>query len=135
LKRLLFRKHQRLTSNEQFKAVLDRRCSVRNKEFILFAAENDCSFPRLGISVSKAIGNAVTRNRIKRRVRETFRQIQHEIPQSYDYLLIFARNKSAKSDKKERNKIKPPKAVKAKEAFLKLAVSATEKVNRTAGNN
>ena len=131
LKRLLFRKNQRLKSNEQFKSVLDKRCSVRNKHFILFAAENDCSFPRLGVSVPKSVGNAVTRNRLKRFARESFRLQQHNIPQSYDYLLIFAKQQDASSDKKSSNKTKRAKLDEVKQAFIKLAVSATEKANRT----
>ena len=52
--------------------------------------ENDCGYPRLGISITKKCKSTVTRNRFKRLIREVFRQNQNEIPQNYDYLLMIA---------------------------------------------
>jgi ribonuclease P protein component len=49
--------------------------------FAVFARNNTCGFPRLGLSVAaRVVGNAVRRNRIKRLVRESFRLHQHELP-------------------------------------------------------
>lgn len=63
----------------------------------LFVAKNELKIPRLGISVSKTVGNAVVRNRLKRFSREIFRQEQHNIAQGYDYLLIYSQKKSKKT--------------------------------------
>jgi ribonuclease P protein component len=135
LKRLFFRKNQRLLSNAQFKSVLDRNCCVRNSDMLVFVAENDCGYPRLGISVSKACGNAVVRNRVKRLVRESFRQNQHQLVQEYDYLAIAVKPKGKKAkngDKKQKIRLFTAKIGEIDQMFLKLAVSGAEKAVRTA---
>jgi len=85
-----FPKEKRLVSNRQFKAVLARGQRLSNELLTLYVAENDCGYPRLGVSVSKSCGNAVVRNRLKRLLREAFRQSQDSIPASFDYLLMIS---------------------------------------------
>jgi RNase P protein component len=53
-------------------------------------AENDCGYPRLGISVGKSCGGAVVRNRLKRLLREAFRQSREQIPAGFDYVLMIS---------------------------------------------
>jgi len=85
-----FPKTRRLVSNRQFKAVLDHGRRASNSLLTLYVAENDRGCPRLGISVGKASGNAVVRNRLKRLLREAFRQSQDLLPPSFDYLLMIS---------------------------------------------
>ena len=90
MKRFSFPKSRKLTSNSQFKAVMARNMCISSGVFTLYMAENRCSYPRLGISVGKSCGGAVIRNRLKRLLREVFRQCQGQIPAGFDYLLIVS---------------------------------------------
>lgn len=66
-------------------------------------AKNDCGYSRLGVSIGKIWGNSVVRNRLKRLLREAFRQSQDQIPTGFDYLLMIShsRGKSDKTDPEE----------------------------------
>ncbi len=98
-KRFTFRGKQRLRKNEQFRKVLAQRQSMGNSLFRVYVCRNGLGFSRLGVSVSRTVGTAVVRNRIKRIAREVFRTEQHNLPLGYDYLLIFSR-KMSKNRKK-----------------------------------
>lgn len=50
--------------------------------------EADDEGPRLGLAVPKAVGTAVVRNRMKRRLREVFRARLEELPRDQDYVLV-----------------------------------------------
>lgn len=89
MKRFSFPKNKRLVSNRQFKAVLAHRRRFSDGLLTLYVAENDCGYPRLGVSIGKSHGNAVVRNRLKRLLREAFRQSQEKIPQGFDYVLML----------------------------------------------
>jgi ribonuclease P protein component len=64
----------------------------------LYAAPNDCGHARLGVSVGKSFGGAVVRNRLKRLLREVFRQNQQQIPAGFDYVVMIS-NRRIKSYK------------------------------------
>ena len=99
MKSFAFPKKNRLVSNRQFKAVLSNRERRRRSDRLLtlYMAENDCGYPRLGVSVGKSHGNAVVRNRLKRLVREAFRQNQQQIPGGFDYVVMISPGRSKKS--------------------------------------
>lgn len=77
-------------SNQQFKAVMGHRRRIAYDGLVMFVAGNDLRWPRLGISIGKACGSAVQRNRIKRLFRESFRLIQNDITPGFDYLFIIS---------------------------------------------
>ncbi len=126
MKRLSFPKKKRLVSNRQFKAVLSARGRQRRGDRLLtvYMAENDCGYPRLGVSVGKAHGNAVVRNRLKRLVREAFRQNQNQIPAGFDYVVMISPGRPKRSKAGTKAKLLTFEQVEA--SFLAL-VAAAEK--------
>jgi ribonuclease P protein component len=90
VKKLSFSKRKRLLRNEDFKAVLQQNRKAGDGLMTLYVAENSFGFSRIGISVGKGYGNAVARNRLKRLLKEIFRQNQNRIPGSLDYVIIIS---------------------------------------------
>ena len=64
---------QKLRRRTEFTRVYEKGTRHRGRFMTCFALRNDVGSPRLGISASQKIGNAVMRNRAKRLVRELFR--------------------------------------------------------------
>jgi ribonuclease P protein component len=83
-----FRKQDRLLSPSDFKRVYDRKCSVSNQWLIVYGCPNELGRSRIGLSVSRKIGNAVARNRFKRLYREAFRLTRSDLPTGVDLILI-----------------------------------------------
>ncbi len=71
-----FSKRVRLRKRSEFIRVSAEGIRRTAPNFIIVCVRNDLMHPRLGITVSKRVGNAVCRNRIKRFVREFFRNNQ-----------------------------------------------------------
>ena len=84
-----------ITENSDFKRLYYRGKSVVKKRLVLYYRKNRYPFTRLGITVSPKIGCAVTRNRVRRLLKENYRILQG-ISQGYDIVLV-ARTSSAKA--------------------------------------
>ena len=62
-----------LKKNKDFRIVYNKGTSHANRFFVMYVLENNLNRNRLGISVSKKVGNSVVRHRITRLVRECYR--------------------------------------------------------------
>jgi ribonuclease P protein component len=83
-------RRNRLSRSRDFDAVYRQGRSTSTRFLVLywFEREEDLGEPRLGLAVPRAAGNAVARNRIKRQLREVWRERLDRVPASRDYVLI-----------------------------------------------
>lgn len=88
------RRDRKLLHSGEFKRVFDQPdCKVGTPVFLLLARSNGLDHPRIGLVVGKKNARlAVSRNRIKRQVRESFRLWQHRLPNAD---IIFLARKGA----------------------------------------
>jgi ribonuclease P protein component len=99
-----FPSHCRLLKHSDYKFVSDQGCKIITPHFIFIYVHSSFPCSRLGITVSRKVGNAVKRNKIKRYFREFFRLNKSRFPRSFD-ISIIARNKITFVDKKYLNKV------------------------------
>jgi ribonuclease P protein component len=71
-----------------FRRAYQRRHSAADEWIVVYGHANGLQHPRLGISASRRIGNAVVRNRWKRLIREAFRLTQSQLPDGIDLIVI-----------------------------------------------
>src|SRR5229473_2898749 len=83
-----FRPFEHLRRPADFKRVYDRRRSASDDWLIVYACPNGLPHLRLGLSVSRKVGPAVLRNRLRRLYREAFRLSRHEMPVGLDLVVI-----------------------------------------------
>ena len=83
-----FPKQVRLRKRREYLAVQRSRHRVVTTHFIVYGRGNRDGCARVGITVSRKVGRAHQRNKIKRRVREAFRLNQGEMPKGWDLVLV-----------------------------------------------
>jgi ribonuclease P protein component len=85
-----FLKKEHLRRPAEFRRVYEHRCSARDRCLTVYGCPNDLEFTRVGFSVSRKVGNAVRRNRLRRLYREAFRLSRDKMPRGVDLVLIPA---------------------------------------------
>ncbi len=84
----LFRREHRMKTRADFSRVFAKKRSVADGVFVLYGCRNERGNSRLGLSVSRKVGNAVCRNRWKRLCREAFRLSRTALPAGIDLVVI-----------------------------------------------
>ena len=94
----------KLRKNAEFRLVYKKGKSYANNLLVLYVFpnkknkdDNNIPYNKLGISVSKKVGNSVVRSRSKRLIYEAYRLNYHELKPGYDYVFVA---RSAIKDKK-----------------------------------
>ena len=93
---LEFPREVRLVQKAQFDAVYRAGKRRSSSHFTAFAKVNNLPQSRFGFSIKKALGGAVVRNRIRRRLREVVRLHREEIPSGWD-IVIHPKSSMAKA--------------------------------------
>ena len=81
-----------LKSNRDFKNVYSSGKSYANKYLVMYVLENGTARNRLGISVSKKVGNSVVRHRLTRLVRESYRLHEDIFNSGLDIVVVVRVN-------------------------------------------
>lgn len=91
-------KDRRIKKNKEFQEVFKKGESFANRQFVVYVLKKqEQEHFRIGLSVSKKIGNAVTRNRVKRYIRQVFLELQERIEVGNDYIIV-ARKPTSEMD-------------------------------------
>jgi len=93
-----------------------RRCTASDGMLLLFACVNGLPYSRIGLSVSRKVGNAVVRNRWKRLIRESFRLSRERLPTGIDLVVIPRRGAT-------------PELNAMQESFTRLTASLARKLH------
>jgi len=91
-----FRRTDRILRSSGFRRVLQRGDRSSSQNFVVFVAVNAGSsgvgnLNRVGITVSKRVGNSVVRNHVKRRIREWYRNARRYLPSGMEIVVIARR--------------------------------------------
>ena len=99
-----FPRASRLRRSREFQRVARLGQRMTTEHFIVLLMRSDpnrsANLPRLGVTVSKRVGNAVVRNRVKRGIREWFRRSRVSLAPQGD-LVVIARQGAAKLGARE----------------------------------
>jgi ribonuclease P protein component len=118
---LRFPKRVRLLNAPEFERVFAARNLVGTSSFALYGASSELGHARLGITVSRRVGDAVERNRWKRMLREAFRMSQHELP-AVDFVCVV-------------RGAAPPELPQLREMFQQAAERIAGKMKRAHGTS
>jgi ribonuclease P protein component len=77
-----------LKKNKDFNKVFKNGESYANRYLVMYVIKNDLEMNRIGISVSKKVGNSIVRHRITRLIRESYRLNEEYFCPGYDIVVI-----------------------------------------------
>ena len=78
-----------LKKTKEFKEVYDNKQSHADENIVMYVKKNEMESNRLGISVSKKVGNSVVRHLLCRRAREIFRLTNRYVTKGIDMVIVF----------------------------------------------
>ena len=77
-----------IKKNEEFREIYHSGKSYANKYLVMYVKKSDSETGRLGISVSKKVGNSVVRHRLARLIRESYRLNESKFHSGWDIVIV-----------------------------------------------
>ena len=77
-----------LKNSREFGKVYNHKESFANKYLVMYLRANNLDYSRIGISVSKKVGNSVVRHRITRLIGESYRVQKDKLKNGYDIVIV-----------------------------------------------
>ena len=81
-----------IKKSDEFSSIIKKRNGVSHKYFILNIENNDSNIPKFGITFVKHIGNAVTRNKLKRRTKSIIDNNKNIYQDNKKYIIIIKKD-------------------------------------------
>lgn len=90
------KRKNRIRKNADFKYIINKHKVLKNNEFVIYTNKNNIGYTRIGISVSRKLGNAVIRNKIKRQLKNIVKDVI-QLDNSTDIVIIVREPFKAKT--------------------------------------
>ena len=85
-------KKKYIVKNERdFNKIINKNNYLKSKKIVIYYEDNDLNYDKFGISVGKKLGNAVTRNKYKRKLRSIIDEYRKDYNNSKNYIIILRR--------------------------------------------
>lgn len=86
------KKYEIVKEHKDFDNIIENGRYKKNKYFVIYNKESKFLYPRFGIAVGKKVGNAVTRNKLKRQMRMILTKNKNLFSNNKDYIIIVKRS-------------------------------------------
>lgn len=86
------KKQEVVKSKIDFNTIIKNSPFLKNKSFVLYIKKKEEPNKKFGIAVSKKLGNAVVRNKLKRQVRAIIDELKEDFPNYYDYIIMIKKS-------------------------------------------